>query len=212
MYLPPHFNLEDQNAQHDLISAYPLGLLISNGPGGLVANPIPFVLDRGFGDRGRLRGHVARPNPQWQSLGGQGLSGEVLVVFSGLDHYISPSYYQTKRETGKVVPTWNYITVHAYGQVSVHEEAEWLSVQIRDLTRQHEGNRAAPWAVEDAPAPFIAAQMRGIVGIEIVLTRLEGKAKLSQNRNEADREGVKAGLAHEPDAAAQMMAALMAKT
>ncbi len=205
MYLPLHFNLGEPSAQHDVIAAHPLGLLISNGPEGLIANPIPFVLDRGFGAMGRLRGHVARPNPQWQVL-----SGEVLVVFSGLDHYISPSYYQTKRETGKVVPTWNYITVHAYGQVSVHEEAQWLAVQIRDLTLQHERNRANPWAVDDAPAPFIAAQMRGIVGIEIVLTRIEGKAKLSQNRNEADQAGVKAGLANEPDAAAQAMAALMA--
>lgn len=204
MYLPLHFNLDDRNAQHDIIAAHPLGLMISNGPEGLVANPIPFVLDHSFGDIGRLRGHVTRPNPQWQ-----GLSGEVLVVFSSLDHYISPSYYQTKRETGKVVPTWNYITVHAYGPVSVHEEPEWLGRQIRDLTSQHEGNRTQSWAVDDAPAPFIAAQMRGIVGIEIVLTRIEGKAKLSQNRNEADQAGVKAGLAQEPNAAAQAMAALI---
>ena len=192
MYLPLHFNLDDRNAQHDIIAAHPLGLMISNGPEGLVANPIPFVLDHSFGDIGRLRGHVARPNPQWQ-----GLSGEVLVVFSSLDHYI------------KVVPTWNYITVHAYGPVSVHEEPEWLGRQIRDLTSQHEGNRTQSWAVDDAPAPFIAAQMRGIVGIEIVLTRIEGKAKLSQNRNEADQAGVKAGLAQEPNAAAQAMAALI---
>lgn len=204
MYLPLHFNLDDRRAQHDIIVAHPLGLLISNGPEGFVANPIPFVLDRSFGDMGRLRGHVARPNPQWQGLG-----GEVLVVFSSLDHYISPSYYQTKRETGKVVPTWNYITVHAYGQVSVHEDAQWLGRQIRDLTSQHEGNRTQSWAVDDAPAPFIAAQMRGIVGIEIVLTRIEGKAKLSQNRNEADQAGVKAGLSQEADEAARAMAALI---
>ncbi len=210
MYLPPHFTLENRAAQHDLISAHPLGLLISTGAEGLVANPIPFVLDREFGPLGRLRGHLARPNPQWHSL-----AGEVLVVFSGPDHYISPSYYQTKRETGKVVPTWNYLTLHAYGQASVHEDAQWLGIQIRDLTSQHENARAkassenVPWAVDDAPESFIAAQMRGIVGIEIELNRLEGKAKLSQNRNEADREGVKAGLAQEPGAAAKVMAGLI---
>ena len=204
MYLPVHFNLDDRRAQQDIIAAHPLGLLISNGAEGLSANPIPFVLDSDFGEMGRLRGHLARPNLQWQ-----GLSGEVLVVFTALDHYISPSYYATKRENGKVVPTWNYITVHAYGQVTVHEEAEWLGVQLRDLTQQHEGGREKPWAVDDAPAPYIAAQMRGIVGIEIVLTRLQGKAKLSQNRTHADKMGVREGLLQEPDAAAKAMSKLI---
>lgn len=206
MYLPLHFAVDDRETQQDLIEAHPLGLLISSADG-LTANPIPFVLDRDLGEKGQLRGHLARANPQWQNL-----SGEVLVVFSGLDHYISPSYYATKRENHRVVPTWNYITVHAYGTVTVHEDAEWLSRQIRDLTRQHEGKRAEPWAVEDAPENFITAQMRAIVGIEIALTRIEGKAKLSQNRNEADQQGVKAGLAQEPGEAAKAMAALIGKS
>ena len=157
MYLPPHFRVDNLNTQHELIRNHPLGLLVSCGTGGLMANPVPFVLDAGTGALGCLRGHLARSNGQWAELG---QTPEALVIFSGLDHYISPSYYPSKQEHGKVVPTWNYIQVHVYGHVVIHEDAGWLRAQIGALTDQHEGKRAAPWAVDDAPEAFIAAQMR----------------------------------------------------
>ena len=206
MYLPPHFNIEDLTRQHDLIQAAPLGLVISHGPQGLTANPIPFVLDRDKGPSGTLRGHMARSNTQWAEFLN---SPQALIVFSGIDHYISPSYYPTKQETGKVVPTWNYIQVHVYGQVEIHQDADWLRAQIGALTHQHEQPRAKPWAVEDAPDTFIAQQMRAIVGIEIRIDRIEGKWKLSQNRTAADQQGVHDGLSQEKNPAAQAMAAMI---
>ncbi|ACA20852.1 FMN-binding negative transcriptional regulator [Methylobacterium sp. 4-46] len=190
MYQPPHFREDRLGVQHDLIRAHPLGLLVTAGPGGLMANPIPFLIDGQASERGTLRAHLARANPQWRDLGAV---AECLVVFQGPQDYVTPSWYETKRETGKVVPTWNYATVHAWGAPRVIEEAGWLRRQIEDLTRLREAGRPAPWAVGDAPEPFIAAQIRGIVGIEIPITRIEGKWKMSQNRPEADRAGVLAG-------------------
>eukprot|EP01037_Dinobryon_pediforme_P002402 gene2402-2437_t len=186
--------------------ASPLGLLVSHGAQGLLANPIPFVLDRDQGPSGRLRGHLARSNPQWAEFL---TAPQALIVFSGLDHYISPSYYPTKQENGKVVPTWNYIQVHVYGQVEIHQDADWLRTQIGALTDQHERPRAEPWAVEDAPDAFIAQQMRAIVGIEIRIDRIEGKWKLSQNRTAADQQGVHEGLSKEVNSAAQAMGAMI---
>ena len=194
MYQPPHFREERLALQHALIRRFPLGLLVSAGPSGPMANPLPFVLDADASPRGTLRGHLARANPQWREL-----AGEALVVFQGADGYVTPSWYATKRETGKVVPTWNYVMVQARGPVRVIEDEGWLREQIEALTRMQEGARAEPWAVDDAPAPFVAAQIRGIVGIEIEIARIEGKWKVSQNRPEADRRGVAAGLRAEPD-------------
>ncbi len=191
MYLPPHFREDALDAQHSLIRAHPLGLLVSAGAGGLVANPIPFVLDAAAGEKGTLRCHVARANPQWRELQ---TADECLVVFQGAQAYITPSWYATKRETGKVVPTWNYATVHAWGRPQIFDDADWLSRQIHALTDLQEHPRATPWKVDDAPEPFVAAQIRGIVGIEIPIARIEGKWKVSQNRPEADRAGVEAGL------------------
>lgn len=202
MYLPSHFREDDLGAMHGLIRAFPLGLLISVGEGGIVANPVPFVLDAATGEKGTLRCHVARANPQWKELQ---TAAECLVVFQGPQAYITPSWYATKRESGKVVPTWNYATVHAWGQPRVMDDADWLARQINALTDQQEASRAAPWKVDDAPAPFVAAQIRGIVGIEIPISRIEGKWKVSQNRPEADRAGVVAGLT-ENDAAIDMAA------
>jgi transcriptional regulator len=207
MYLPPHFRVDDRDSQLALIRAFPLGLLITAGPGGLMANPIPFVMDPDHGPCGRLRCHVARANTQWREIG-EGTPA--LVVFTGAQHYISPNWYETKRETHKVVPTWNYAMVEASGHARAIEDADWLATQIADLTRLQEAHRPGGWAVSDAPEPFIAAQIRGIVGIEIELTALTGKWKVSQNRPEADRLGVIEGLRGEPDPAAAAMAELVA--
>ncbi len=191
MYQPPHFREDRLDVQHALIAAHPLGLLITSGPGGLQANHIPFLIDPVASEHGTLRAHLARANPQLAELAAV---PECLVVFQGAQHYISPSLYATKRETGKVVPTWNYITVHAWGAPRVMDDAAWLRQQVDSLTRHKEGTEAAPWNVSDAPDNYIAAQIRGIVGLEIPITRIEGKWKVSQNRTESDQQGVAAGL------------------
>lgn len=205
MYQPPHFRVGDAAELASVIRAHPLGLLVTNGPSGLMANPVPFLLDEG--ESPRLRAHLARANPQLAEIGEAG--ADVLVVFQAENAYVTPGWYETKRETGKVVPTWNYVMVQARGRAVLRPDAPWMRDQIEALTSSHEQDRAAPWAVSDAPADFIAAQMKGIVGIEIALTTLEGKFKLSQNRNAADRAGVIEGLAAEPSAAAQAMARRM---
>ncbi len=191
MYQPPHFREDRLEVQHALMRAHPLGLLISSGAGGLMANPVPFVLHADASERGTLRCHLSRANPHWRELGAV---EECLVVFQGPQEYITPSWYETKRQTGKVVPTWNYATVHAWGQPRVIEDTEWLRKNVEALTRAHEDTRAAPWAVNDAPPEFLAAQLRGIVGVEIPIARIEGKWKVSQNRIDADRAGVISGL------------------
>lgn len=191
MYQPPHFREDRRDVQHALIAAHPLGLLITAGPGGLQANAIPFLIDAKASERGTLRAHLARANPQ---LGELAAVSECLIVFQGPQHYISPSLYPTKQESGKVVPTWNYITVHAWGAPRVIDDADWLRRQIDDLTRHKERTEAAPWNVSDAPDVFIAMQLKGIVGVEIPIARIEGKWKVSQNRTIADRQGVAAGL------------------
>ena len=190
MYQPPAFREDRIEVQHELIRAHPLGLLITAGPGGLIANPFPFLLDPEGSEKGTLRLHIARANPQWRELEAV---DECLVVFQGPQDYVTPSWYATKRETGKVVPTWNYATVHAWGRPHVMNDDAWLRRQIEDLTRSRESDRAEPWKVDDAPAEFVTAQMRGIVGVEIVISRIEGKWKMSQNRPPADRLGVIAG-------------------
>lgn len=206
MYQPPHFREDRLDVQHALIRAHPLGLLISTGPDGLVANPLPFLLDADASPLGTLRVHLARANAQWRELA----AGDplVLVVFQGSDSYVTPSWYETKRETGKVVPTWNYAMVQARGRVRVVDERDWLAGQVRDLTDRHEAPRVARWAVDDAPEPFIEGQLKGIVGLEIAIAALEGKWKVSQNRPEADRAGVAAGL--DQGAAADPAAAALA--
>jgi transcriptional regulator len=203
MYQPTHFREDRLDVQHALVRAHPLGLLISTGADGLVANLIPFVIDATAGEHGTLKCHVARANGQWKTLQDR---ADCLVVFQGAEHYITPSWYASKKEHGKVVPTWNYATVHCWGTAIIRDDPIWVRDQIEALTRQHEGPREAPWAVDDAPEPFIAAQMRGIVGIEIPITRIEGKWKVSQNRPEQDRAGVHVGLGQEGDPNAAPMA------
>jgi transcriptional regulator len=190
MYQPPHFREDRLEVQHALIRAHSLGLLITAGRSGLEANPIPFLIDA---ERalGTLRAHLARANPQLHDLAEV---EECLVVFQGPQLYISPSLYPTKHETGKVVPTWNYITVHAWGRPRVVDDAGWIRRQVDDLTTHKESARTAPWKVSDAPEPFVAAQIKGIVGLEIPIARIEGKWKVSQNRVPVDQAGVAAGL------------------
>ena len=207
MYQPPHFVEPDLATKHALVRERPLGLLISGGADGLVANPVPFLLDADVGPLGRLRTHLARANPQWKALAA---GAEVLVVFQGPDAYVTPSWYASKREHGKVVPTWNYAMVQARGTVTVHEDADWLHAQASALTDTHEARRANPWAIDDAPEPFVAMQLRAIVGIEIAITALDGKWKVSQNRPEPDRAGVALGLGAEETPGAAAMRDLVA--
>ena len=206
MYQPEHHREDDLGVQHTLIRAHPLGLLVTTGAGGLEANPIPFVLDAAAGAKGTLKGHLARANRQWRDFDP---AVEALVVFQGAEAYITPSWYATKTETGKVVPTWNYAIVQAYGPLRVIEDADWLRRQIDALTLAQERTRPEPWQVSDAPAPFVAAMLRGIVGIEIEIARIAGKWKVSQNRPQADRTGVVQGLRAEGSADATAMAGLV---
>jgi transcriptional regulator len=207
MYQPPHFREDRIEVQHDLIRSHPLGLVVTAGPGGLMANSIPFLVDAGTPERGTLRCHLARANPQWRELASV---EECLIVFQGPQEYVSPSWYATKRETGKVVPTWNYVTVHVWGRPAVIEDAVWLRRQIDDLTRSRERARPAPWSVHDAPDNYVTAQVQAVVGVEIAIARIEGKWKVSQNRPEVDRVGVVIGL-RETGEAAEPMAALVAE-
>lgn len=205
MYQPQHFREERLAVQHALIREHSLGLLVTAGAGGLQANHIPFVLDGEVGERGTLRAHLARANPQVQDLSAV---DDCLVVFQGPQTYISPSLYPTKQEHGKVVPTWNYITVHAWGRPRVIDDAAWLRRQVDDLTMRNELSRPAPWSVSDAPESYIAAQLKVIVGIEILIARIEGKWKVSQNRPAIDRAGVVAGLRGGNDDAKMIAAAV----
>jgi transcriptional regulator len=209
MYEPPLHRRDDPAALYDLIRRHPLGLLVSHGPQGLVANAIPFLVDPSVGKFGLLSAHMARANGQWRDLQ---QASEALVVFQGTDHYISPSWYETKRETGKVVPTWNYVVIQARGVPRVIEDADWLRRQITALTLSQESPRAAPWAVGDAPEDFVAAQIRQIVGLEIEIADIRGKWKASQNRNPVDRAGVVAGLEGDGDPAALAMAKIVAES
>jgi transcriptional regulator len=208
MYQPPLHRKDDLEAQHALIRAQPLGLLVSMGPNGLEANSIPFLIDATASKLGTLRAHMARANGQWRSLDG---SNEALVIFQGPDRYISPNWYATKRETGKVVPTWNYVMVQARGRPRAIEDPTWLRAQIEELTQTHEGRRPAPWSVGDAPADFVAMQIKAIVGVEMEIVSIEGKWKASQNRPAADREGVIAGLQAESEPMALDMAEIVRK-
>jgi len=211
MYLPAHFKEDRPGVLHDLIRAHPLATLVTLDASGLVANHIPMEIDPEEGERGTLRGHVARANPVWSS---HRPDVEAMAVFQGPLSYISPSYYATKAATGKVVPTWNYATVHAYGPLRAIEDAAWLRRLIEGLTDRHEAERAQAtgdpaWKVSDAPAGYIDGLVKAIVGIELPITRIEGKWKVSQNRPAEDRAGVVAGLGKAEDPMRLAMAALV---
>ena len=203
MYLPSHFEETRVEILHGLIRAHPLGALVTFEADGLNANHIPFEIDPDPEPLGTLRAHVARANPVWHEFSRE---VEPLVIFQGPQGYITPSWYPSKKETGKVVPTFNYIVVHAYGTMRVVEDADWLRKFVGGLTDRFEAPRAQPWAVSDAPDDFVTMQLRAIVGVEIQLTRLIGKWKTSQNRPAADQLGVVAGLRESEDAMALAMA------
>jgi len=206
MYQLPVFRETDLGTQQAFIAGHPLGLLVSSGPGGMLANLVPFVLYPDEGEFGTLRAHLSRGNPQWSALLA---SPEALIVFQGAEHYVTPSWYPQKAVDGKVVPTWNYALVQARGRVEIVENAAWLLANVTALTDQQEGRRPKPWAVSDAPEAFILSQLKGIVGIEIALTGIEAKFKASQNRPEADRAGVAEGLLGEPGPHAPAMRELV---
>ena len=191
MYIPPAFKNDDIESIRATIRGARLANLVTATSEGPIATPLPLFLEESEGEHGVLYGHLAKANPQWRLP----TTGDALAIFMGPEAYVTPSWYATKQETGKVVPTWNYVAVHAYGPVEFFQEPERLLDVVTRLTNKHEGSRAKPWAVSDAPADFIAAQLRGIVGLRIPVTRFESKRKMSQNRPEADRVGVVVGLA-----------------
>ena len=191
MYIPAAFKEDSIVLMHELMQAHPLGLLISHGPAGLLATPVPFVSYAEAAGKGTLRAHVARANPHWQELA---RVEECMVVFQGEHGYVSPSWYPSKQASHRVVPTWNYATVHVWGKPLIIDDAAWLARQLSDLTNAQEGRRPQPWAMGDAPSDYLATQMKALVGIEIAITRIEGKWKLSQNKDDGDRLGVIAGM------------------
>ena len=191
MYLPSHFAEARVDVLHGLIRAHPFGTLVVLAPNGLDANHIPFEIDPQPAPFGTLRGHLARANPVWKDFSSQ---VDALAIFQGPHAYISPSWYPTKKEHGKVVPTWNYAVVHATGPLRVIDDQAWVRRFVEQLTQRHEAHRSDPWKVTDAPADFVDTMTSAIVGIEIPIARLIGKWKVSQNRPEKDRAGVVEGL------------------
>lgn len=205
MYVPPAFREDDPDAVRDIMRSARLATLVTATTDGLKATPLPLFLDADEGPHGVLYGHLAKANDQWKHPA----IGEALAIFMGADAYVTPSWYAAKREHGKVVPTWNYEAVHAYGPIEFFEDPERLLDVVTRLTDLHEGGRAAPWAVSDAPERFVAGQLKGIVGLRMEVARLEGKRKMSQNRSAADRAGVVEGLAASDHPADRLVAAII---
>jgi transcriptional regulator len=193
MYVPAHFAPDDE-AVHELLANHGAADLVTMTPDGLVATMLPFVYDRA---RGVLRGHLARNNDHWR----QETIGDALVIARGPDSYITPGWYASKAEHGRVVPTWNYLTAHVHGTLTVHDDPSWVGDLVRELTDLHERSRPHPWSVDDAPERFVAGQLRAIVGVQVTIKRVEAKFKLSQNRSAADVDGVITGLREAGDTA-----------
>jgi transcriptional regulator len=182
-------------AVRELLTHHGAADLISSTAGGLIATMLPFIYEEpgsspDASEHGRLLGHVARNNSHWR----RPTEGESLVIVRGPDAYVSPAWYETKREHGRVVPTWNYVTAHVHGRLVIHDDPAWVEAVVRRLTAKHEASRAEPWSPDDAPEPYFRGQLKAIVGIELPISRIEAKFKLSQNRSEADVEGVIEGL------------------
>lgn len=209
MYIPAHFEETRPDVMRQLIDGYPLGTLVTLSPDGLNANHIPFLFDADSSPHGRLIGHVARNNALWHSTN---TDVEALVIFQGPSAYISPNWYETKQQTHEVVPTYNYAVVHAYGPLTVHEDAKWLRGIVGKLTKRMESAQPQPWKMADAPAAYLAGQLENIVGIEIPISRMLGKWKTSQNRVPADREGVVTALRSQDDQESAAMADLLLET
>ena len=208
MYLPVHFKMDELAAIHAAMRASRLATLVTASADGLIATPLPLILDESEGEHGTLYGHVARPNPQWNTP----MIGEAMAIFTGPDAYVTPSWYATKAEHGKVVPTWNYVAVHAYGTAEFFEDADRLLAVVTRLTNLNEQTREKAWQVSDAPADFIKAQLRGIVGLRLPITRIDAKRKMSQNRKLEDRVGVVAGLSGSDDPVDREVAAMISTT
>jgi len=206
MYLPAAFRQDDRDLLHRQMQATPFALLASAGADGVLASHLPLLLEPGEGELGTLYGHFSRANPHWRALPD---SGEVLAVFSGPDAYISPSWYPSKAEHGKVVPTWNYVAVHARGPMQLIEDRDSLLQIVSRLSERHEAGRTQPWAVSDAPDDYLDAMLRAIVGFALPIRQLEGKWKLGQNRSPADQAGLRQGLACSPDPRERALAAHM---
>lgn len=203
MYVPPAFREDRPEVLRRAIGSTGLAILVTFGSEGLIASHVPMMFDDLHGPNGALIGHISRANGQWRE---SAPDVPALAIFPGPESYISPSWYPTKRETGKVVPTWNYVAVHAYGPLAFFHEPDELRTLVTRLTALHEGNRDKPWAVTDAPEDFITSQLKGIVGFRLTITRLEGKWKMSQNRPMSDRVGVIEGLEREGTPAAAAVA------
>src|SRR3974390_2586454 len=195
MYIPAHFSVHDAEV-HELLARHGAADLITLTEDGLLATMLPFAYEPSAGEHGALYGHVGRNNDQWRKPA----HGESLVIVRGPDAYISPSWYASKAEHGRVVPTWNYVTAHVYGRLIVRDDPVWAENLVRRLTGKHEAYRDHPWAVDDAPRAFIEGQLRAIVGVELLISRVEAKAKLSQNRPAADVAGGIAGPRQRGDA------------
>jgi transcriptional regulator len=208
VYLPEPFDEQRVPLLHEMMREFPLGALVWRSPDGLTAEHLPFDIDPDPAPYGTLRAHVARANPVWQALQA---GVPAMVIFQGPQGYVTPSWYETKRDSGQVVPTWNYMVVHAHGTPRVIEDAAWLRALVERVSARHEGQRALPWHVDDAPAAWLELQLQLIVGLEMPIERLLGKWKLSQNKTEADRAGVARGLAAESSPHACAMARRIAE-
>lgn len=206
MYLPKHFEQTRIDVLHQLVREHPLGTLVTLADNRLEANHIPFLLQPDPPPYGVLQGHIARANPLWRQLVSD---ARALVIFQGPQTFVSPSWYASKGETGKVVPTWNYAVVHAHGQLRVMDDPRWVRAHVEALTNRHENRRPAPWKVSDAPPDYIQTMVRAVVGLEISIEQLQGKWKVSQNRPAQDRAGVVDGLKREGTDAALAMASLI---
>ncbi|VVO73163.1 Protease synthase and sporulation protein PAI 2 [Pseudomonas fluorescens] len=206
MYTPSNFAINDLHDLQQQILDTRLAVLVTHGEQGLQASHLPLLLRPDQGPNGTLYGHFARANPQWKTLQD---GAQALVIFAGAEAYVSPGFYPSKAEHGKVVPTWNYVAVHAYGTAEVFTDADRLRDLVSALTDRHEAGRNNPWKVADAPAEYIDAMLKAIVGFALPIERLEGKRKLSQNRSTADIAGVREGLAASPDVHDQALAHLM---
>jgi transcriptional regulator len=206
MYTPKAFEVTELPMLHAAMKASELATLVTITTNGLVATHLPLLLDEARGEYGTLTGHVSRANVQWRETDP---NAEALIIFLGLDSYISPNWYPAKQETGRVVPTWNYAAIHAYGRITFIEDPEWLRTMVTDLTKKHEASFPAPWKVTDAPAVYIDSQLKAIVGFEFQIVRLEGKQKFNQNRSVEDRLGVIQGLRELEDERKTQVAELM---
>jgi len=207
MYIPSHNSETRLPVLHKMMAQHPLAAVVTLGSDGLIATHIPLVFEEDGSEFGLLKGHVSRANPQWRN---PAAGVDALAIFSGPQHYISPNWYPGKLADEKEVPTWNYVVVHASGPLRIVEEAEWLLAHLNSLTDTHEAASPMPWKVGDAPVDFIASLLKGIVGFEIPIRKLEGKWKVSQNRNEADRHGAVEGLSQLGTGDASVMARLIA--